>query len=71
MIENIAGIMEIDWTGVKMGDVDYSNDPSRQSGRSGKSLVFNVDNVELIAGNQYKVDFKANNFNDITGYQFT
>jgi hypothetical protein len=70
-IENINGFMEIDWTGVKMGDVDYSNDPSRSAGRSGKSLVFNVDNAELIAGNQYKVDFKANNFNDITGYQFT
>jgi hypothetical protein len=71
LIENIAGFMEIDWKGVKMGDVDYSNDPSRSAGRSGKSLVFNVDNVELIAGNQYRVDFKANNFNDITGYQFT
>ena len=63
--------MDIDWKGVKMGDVDNSNDPSQAAGRSGKSLVFNVDNVELIAGNQYKVDFKANNFNDITGYQFT
>ena len=71
VIENINGFMEINWTGVKMGDVDYSNDPSRSAGRTGKSLVFNVDNVELIAGNQYKVDFKANNFNDITGYQFT
>jgi hypothetical protein len=71
VIENIAGIMDIDWKGVKMGDVDYSNDPSQAAGRSGKSLVFNVDNVELIAGNQYKLDFKANNFNDITGYQFT
>ena len=71
VIENIAGIMDIDWKGVKMGDVDYSNDPSQAAGRSGKSLVFNVDNVELIAGNQYRLDFKANNFNDITGYQFT
>ena len=71
VVENIAGIMDIDWTGVKMGDVDYSNDPSQAAGRSGKALVFNVDNVELIAGNQYRVDFKANNFNDITGYQFT
>jgi hypothetical protein len=71
VIENINGFMQLDWTGVKMGDVDYSNDPSRSAGRSGKSLVFNVDNVELLAGNQYKVDFKANNFNDITGYQFT
>jgi hypothetical protein len=71
VIESLAGFMEIDWKGVKMGDVDYSNDPSRSAGRSGKSLVFNVDNVGLIAGNQYRVDFKANNFNDITGYQFT
>ena len=47
VIENINGFMQIDWTGVKMGDVDYSNDPSRSAGRSGKSLVFNVDNVRV------------------------
>ncbi|NND05745.1 MAG: T9SS type A sorting domain-containing protein [Saprospiraceae bacterium] len=70
-INGINGIMRVDWTGVKIGDVDNSNDPSRSAGRSGKSLVFNVDNAQLIAGNQYKVDFKANNFNDISGYQFT
>ncbi len=70
-IDNIQGIMQLDWTGVKMGDVDLSNDPSRSAGRSGKSLVFNVDNAQMIAGNQYRVDFRANNFEDITGYQFT
>ncbi len=70
-IENLSGLMTIDWTGIKMADVDLSNDPSRSAGRSGKSLVFNVDDVELIAGNQYRVEFKANNFNDISGYQFT
>ena len=70
-IDGINGVMVVDWTGVKIGDVDNSNDPSRSAGRSGKSLVFDVDNAQLIAGNQYKVDFKASNFNDITGYQFT
>jgi len=56
---------------VKIGDVNMDNDPSRSAGRSGKSLVFKVEDTEMIAGNQYKVDFKAGNFTDISGYQFT
>jgi len=70
-VDPINNPMVIDWTGVKIGDVNNSMDPSRSADRSGKSLVFNVDNVELVAGNQYRVEFKADNFTDITGYQFT
>ncbi len=71
VIDPVQGIMVVDWLGVKVGDVDNSADGAVGAGRSGKSLVFNVDDAQLIAGNQYKVDFRANNFNDITGYQFT
>jgi hypothetical protein len=70
-IDGINGQMVLNWTGVKIGDVNNSNDPSRSASRSGKSLVFDVSDAQVIAGNQYKVDFKANNFSDITGYQFT
>ena len=71
VIDGINGVMQIDWTGVKIGDVDNSMDPSRSASRTGKSLVFNVSDAQMIAGNQYRVDFRANNFDDITGYQFT
>ncbi len=71
VIDPIANPTRIDWTGVKIGDVNMDNDPSRSAGRSGKSLVFKVEDAEMIAGNQYKVDFRASNFTDINGYQFT
>jgi hypothetical protein len=71
VIDGINGLMQVDWTGVKIGDVDNSMDPSRSASRTGKSLVFNVSDAQLIAGNQYRVDFRASNFDDITGYQFT
>jgi len=63
--------MELDWVGVKIGDVNIDNDPSRSAGRVNKSLVFDVDDEQLIAGSQYKVTLQTSNFTDITGYQFT
>jgi len=34
-------------------------------------LVFNIDNAQLKAGEEYTVDFKAKDFKSIAGYQFT
>ncbi len=70
-IEPLVDREVVDFTAIKIGDVNGNALTNTSAGRSGKSLVFNVDDVQMVAGNQYKVDFKANNFNDITGYQFT
>ena len=69
-IENINQLMAIDFTGIKVGDVNIDNDPSR-SARSKHSLTLNVDDLTMTSGNRYEVAVKAENFNDIEGYQFT
>jgi len=63
--------MILDWMGIKMGDVNMDSDPSRSAGRSGKALTFALENMDLVAGNQYVVEFTSADFTDITGYQFT
>ncbi|NND05345.1 MAG: T9SS type A sorting domain-containing protein [Saprospiraceae bacterium] len=69
-IKGINGAMAVDFIGVKKGDVNISNDPSRGA-RSAKSLVLQTSDQELSVGEQYKVDITAGNFRDIEGYQFT
>ena len=69
-IKGINGAMAVDFVGVKKGDVNISNDPSRGA-RSAKSLVLQTADQQLSVGEQYKVDITAGNFRDIEGYQFT
>ena len=69
-VENIEQLMAIDFTGIKVGDVNIDNDPSR-SARSKHDLTLNVDDMVMKTGNRYEVAVRAENFNDIEGYQFT
>ncbi|NND07276.1 MAG: T9SS type A sorting domain-containing protein, partial [Saprospiraceae bacterium] len=63
--------MQLNWLGVKIGDVNLDADPKRSAGRSANHLVLNVDNVKMNAGSKYVVNFGAGSFSDITGYQYT
>jgi subtilisin-like proprotein convertase family protein len=64
-----------DFVGVKVGDVSgdvvpnnfVSGDDRNVSG----DLIFKVDEQELTAGETYTVDFMAEDFNNMLGYQFT
>ena len=64
-----------DFIAVKIGDL--SGDAKKSSFTTAEersfptTLTMNIDDVEMTAGNTYKVDFRASDFNDITGYQFT
>ncbi len=69
-LRGVSGSMAVDFVGVKKGDVNVDNDPSR-SARSAKNLVLQTMDQTLTAGNQYKVDITAGNFRDIEGYQYT
>ncbi|MEO1413131.1 MAG: cohesin domain-containing protein, partial [Bacteroidota bacterium] len=60
---------------VKIGDVT-GNAVTNATGNSGDrsfkgSLKFLLDDVSLEAGEEYVVDFKASEFEQISGYQFT
>lgn len=59
--------MSVDFIGVKIGDVDGSNDPSRRAGRSAEAFTMNVDkHLE-----SQKVNFRVNSNEVIEGIQFT
>ena len=64
-----------DFVAVKIGDLDGSakrpSFTSTEDRTFPTTLTMNIDDVEMTAGNSYKVDFRASDFNNITGYQFT
>ena len=70
-VTSLDKAMQIHWMGVKVGDVNLDADSKRSAGRSANHLVFNVDDIELNAGSQYAVSFKAGKFKDIAGFQYT
>ena len=64
----------VNFEGIKIGDLngdatpDY--DPTLQNRYDG-SLNLQIQDADLTAGNEYTVDFKAKDFNQVFGYQFT
>ena len=64
-----------DFVAVKIGDLDGSAATPLTGGiaeeRRSNTLTMLIDDVEMTAGNDYKVDFRASDFNNVTGYQFT
>ena len=58
---------------VKVGDVDINASTSATSQtttRSGKAVSFIMDDAQLTAGEVASIDVKAENFNEVFGYQF-
>lgn len=63
-----------DFVAVKMGDVTTDargHNVAGSSSRSNGKLHLEIDNNTTVAGELYKVAFKASDFNNIAGYQFT
>jgi subtilisin-like proprotein convertase family protein len=64
-----------DFVAIKKGDVNGSANPGLAGDADGRTfngdLIFNVADRALVAGNTYTVDFAANDFNSILGYQFS
>ena len=68
--EDVSG----DFVGIKIGDVDNStkpNDFASTQSRSNQSLIMTVDNDKLVKGTEYIMEVKSDNFDQISGYQFT
>ena len=67
--------MHTDFIGVKIGDVNDNATANNLLGSEDRNivgdLVFSIDDQELKAGQSYAVDFRAKDFNQIAGYQFT
>ncbi|GAA5221487.1 dockerin type I domain-containing protein [Membranihabitans marinus] len=70
MLYHVASKEEkIDFIGVKIGDVNHSNNPSRSKYRH--SLELRLDDRKLQAGELYTVGVRCQNFSNITGFQFS
>ena len=63
--------MEVDFTGVKVGDVNLDSDPSRSAARSSEQLAFRVADRELEAGETYRVELHSDELAAFEGFQFT
>lgn len=67
--------MQEDFIGVKIGDVNnnaVANLTSQQvESRSGQTLIFNVEDVAFESEEEVEVSFSSENFDEISGFQFT
>ena len=69
--EQLNGDIRVDFTGVKVGDVNYSSDPASGNRSTSGQLHLNVADKVLKGGEVYRVDVRSDNFEDISGMQFT
>jgi len=67
--------LNADFIAVKVGDVNNSVDPTNlvdDTDRTDRDPMYlMVDDVAMMKGETYTIDFKAKDFKDILGYQFT
>ncbi len=70
-ITKVEGDMNVDFIGVKIGDVNLSGDPARSSRSVTGELSLNVADKTLKAGELYRVDVTSDNFVNINGMQYT
>lgn len=65
-----------DFVGVKIGDLTLDANPANfngggnSDGGEGK-MLFSIDDYAVSAGNEYRIDFKAKDFEDYKAYQYT
>lgn len=74
-INNLSQAELHDFVAIKIGDLNGSAAPALLNAegdtRDLNELVFQVDDQQLSANQTHTVDFKAKDFKDILGYQFT
>jgi len=74
-VNDISGVNQVDFTAIKIGDVnddaDMSNANKIDFRTFDEHLNFFVSNQKFEKGKQVEVDFTSDNFNEILGYQST
>ena len=67
--------LDTDFVGIKVGDINGSANPNNfvedQSRDYPSTLLLEIEDRKVKAGETYNVAFKANDFTQISGYQFT
>jgi len=70
----IAETVDVPFVAIKMGDVSENARASNLTGVSSRTrgeLNFEVEEMNVVAGETYRVNFKSSNFTNVSGYQFT
>jgi subtilisin-like proprotein convertase family protein len=74
LIDVTTDVMDVDFVGVKVGDVDNDALPNSLvagQGRDEGALTFAASEVSFAAGEEVSVAITAENFNAMTAYQFS
>ncbi len=76
VINNLTSAVNANFVGVKVGDVTNDANPTSAAGDNETrnavgTVTFAVAEQDLVAGQEYKVNFTAKDFANIAGYQFT
>ena len=61
----------LNFTGVKIGDVDQSSDPARRSGRSQSEVILTTKDLHFSSGQKHAVEFSTGDLEKCRGFQFT
>ena len=69
----LASQLQKDFIAIKIGDVNNSANPRNKStGRSEKTpITFEIDDLEMTAGKEYHIPFRAADISQLLGYQMT
>jgi hypothetical protein len=70
-VPSLQEAKQLDWIGVKIGDVNQDFDPGLALPRHAEPLIFEVKDMELETGRRYRISFTTPNFDQIQGYQYT
>ncbi len=70
-ISETIDLMEIDFVGVKIGDVNGDNRPDRRAPRSLEQRTLVVNDAKLTPGQSFRIPIRASDFEQIEGFQFT
>ncbi len=74
-LDNLNGAQNLNFVGVKIGDVTNNVNPNAAIGnnetRSANKFILAVAEQNMTPGQEYKVNFTAKDFMNVGGYQFT
>ncbi|NND06191.1 MAG: hypothetical protein HKN87_07415, partial [Saprospiraceae bacterium] len=70
-INPMLSVMRVDFTGVKIGDVNLDNDPARRAPRSNDAVILQANDNLLERGERQRIAITSRDLRELNGFQFT
>ncbi|MCB0689225.1 MAG: hypothetical protein KDC53_21955, partial [Saprospiraceae bacterium] len=70
-IQDLSQSMTLNFTGIKIGDIDQSGDPAQSAGRSADVATLKLTDMKLEAGERRRVKMQIPDIQDLAGLQMT